>query len=104
MNFGASTRPPTSNKVCCGCACFTLFTVFTLFLSSVLRAGGGTRCEAALRAAGIAPTQLRCVDTHWNQLRTWRTGLLTVGLCPSPQAGYQPLFERVHSCFSQYCY
>ncbi len=73
---------------------FNLFTVATLSLSSVLRAGGGTRREAALRDAGIAPTQLRCVETRWNQLKDVADRLIDRGPLPQP-AGYQSLFERV---------
>jgi len=73
---------------------FPLFTTATLSLSSVLRAGGGTRREAALREAGIAPTQLRCVETRWNQLMDVALKLIDRGPMPQPPA-YQTLFERV---------
>lgn len=72
-----------------------LFTVATLSLSAVLRSGGGTRREEALRDAGIAPSNLHCVETRWNQLQDMSRLLIDRGQERPEPPGFKTLFERV---------
>ena len=55
---------------------FKIFETFTIGLSALLNAGGGTHRSAAIDAAGMDARWFRCLVTRWCQLHTVAKNLL----------------------------